>query len=447
MAIIRLDRPRNEFFSQTPFARLRDEIGDIPETNVTADKLTPHIREGRLVPVGQHKTVARAMTASVDASQVLDTARHLHPDQVMLLPQQARIPSPRARRHTHHSSYSYINLMDTSTRRSLRGEHDVPSRLSFTDLQGVSPLELLDTALPTIRARVSSAPILGYRWDNQYVSWSQLILGAELRAHQNAVFWSAYETSPQLQKDHTPLQREQKIALSRVARERYGITEDVRSRLAEFIDDLVEVENPPHVSPRQGLRPSLAEYWRVLAPSVSGSERHNVRLDYVPAARAKSTRDVREASGMVFGVREKSDVASTQYSGRGTFWSGPSICALTTIVKIIDKREAVKVYDPRPTSEVGAFINTPLRIADSPFLVPTKPLMRAAHALRYRAVVVDNDPRSSFYRLRTLNQAEVDTYLGALLLERPAKFLWRSLRESKKEGLDVQRYVVEYKGI
>lgn len=134
--------------------------------------------------------------------------------------------------------------------------------------------------------------------------------------------------------------------------------------------------------------------------------------------------------------------ASTTQGGR-EYWSGLSIAALFSVAKIVNKREVVRAYTRLPNKEFGRNELFPLTLPDLPFLVPTQELVDRAHLLQYRTVVPER--RDNRWQLRTLNKTEIDAQLGLFLVERGVSSLWRGYARARREQMDVQRYVVEYK--
>lgn len=167
MAIIHLDGNRREYFSQTSLARLRKAFPRVPRTVKNLADLEELVQEGLLVPAATERS---------------------------------------AWRKRHHSNYSYINLMSAAVKRRVLRSQDVPDGVlpAYVISQGFGAKRLLSIGTDILRERgAHTHTVLGYRWNNQYVTWSELLFGSVARAHQNAVFWSRYPLIAEELKKHS----------------------------------------------------------------------------------------------------------------------------------------------------------------------------------------------------------------------------------------------------
>lgn len=198
--IIDSAKPREDYF--LPWT-LHDILSQFitGKTNITIRDIKALAEEGKVVVATQEGDLTDLLedNYTVDHQVTIKATQELQPDQLLVLPEDYRIPQAEAQRLVAHRRDTFIHLDSIAVKRRLMGRDARPGPLTVgqKEVYGWDPGRVLTVACSLLQQhqdRVIDKAILGYRWKSKdgrdhIVPWMNAIEGAELRCVQNIAFY------------------------------------------------------------------------------------------------------------------------------------------------------------------------------------------------------------------------------------------------------------------
>lgn len=433
--LLNLNKPRKEYFDNPDVRDIIEPFfGEKPLIRV--EDLPQLLPEKRVILGTKEGNLEQLLTKeeyTVDSLALVEKIEQLQKDQLLVLPEEYRIPELQTRDVLVYDTDTLVKLDSMDVKRKLLGEIVPKSRLSAKRKQQEewSPEKVLSAAFNLLhqqKEELAEKTFSAYSWygkdgHRRIVSLYRAIQGAEMRAFQNFVYYKKnletlreeVEKGKSADKiDLTPEERQ--VKSERLSRYQ-SYVQRIRpegQRLEEYLrlmrcyeEDTITVECssgtraslPDEIKYQSGLRNV-----RVFSRSQFQRRGYNVKFTGLPLVKENhpfAYSEVWEMRGHCYceDKNYRSDRRRTDGKGNDEDFFCPHEVAAFHVLK--------KYYEDEEKGKVLPF---------SPFVIPTAKTMSYLEKLRQQTIILTQETEKGQFSKHSLNHTEMDNLLWKLVM-------------------------------